>query len=608
MTNFQNSSKIKFADEVCLQIFHVTLKGADSTMKKVISIFLAVLMCCSVFPIAAFAEDTADDTVAEEVSDSAGEMVAAWEANYAILLDTLMDNESYAHYKYVVDNNEDIQTTMAVYTAFGLYDSAWKNYFTQEVNTDTCEQILMAMIEEYSYEMGNSYVDSIVEALEVASDAADFIEKLNGYVDEYSDILSFVESSEWSTIFSVVNALIEIGQTWQTIRAGLIEAYSQIMSVQLANGYYIEMLEYVKDNTTYEPMQTAAENLIEEATEAIEDQIAVFLEYATSDITNNAIDYLIDLALNTNVYTATAQKVWSISTSVADVLWNTSDQYALYDALIASYYAETAINDYTALAFDTAAEDYDASRTTFATYALISVRTFGEESLYNLLEAQSGGIINKIKSKVYNTSCTEYTANMAALALTEEALFNTSVADMAPVEAVAYIYCPVNVLVYDGSTLLYRVKDGEESTFTSTLGMYASSYCEYNDEYIKVVFLNSADNKLVLIGTDDGYVTFVKDVVEDGVVNDYSFTEYAITTGTKIVIEGTTYTVTENDVTTEYELSDEFVQPEGKEVTWETVVDATTEVVVEETTSFFAKIKAFFQNLIAQLKALFSIG
>ncbi|MCD7774273.1 MAG: hypothetical protein LUH40_01660 [Clostridiales bacterium] len=577
-------------------------------MKKVISLVLAVLMCCTVFPLAAFAEDTTDDTVSEEISATAEETVAAWEANYAVLLDTLMNGENYAHYQYVIDNNEDIQNTMAVYTAFGLYDNSWKNYFTQEVNIDTCKQILMAMIEEYTYEMSNSYVDSIVEALQYASDAADFIEKLNGYVSDYSDVLDFVSSQEWSTVFQVVDVLIEVGQTWQNIRSGLIEAYSQIMSVQLANGYYIEMLEYVAENTTYEPMQEAALELIDEATTAIEEQIALFLETATEDLANNGIDYLVSLALNSNVYTATAQKVWSISTSVADALWNTSDQYTLYDALIASYYAETAINEYAVLAFDDAAEDYDAARTMFATYALISVRSFGEESLYNLLDAQSGGIINKIKSKLYNTSCTEYTANMAALSLTEEALFNTDIADMAPVEAIAYIYCPVNVLVYDGSTLLYRVKDGEESTYTSPLGMAQSSYCAYNDEYIKVVFLGSADEKIVLIATDDGYVTFVKDVMEDGVVNDYSFTELAVTPGTKITIEGTTYAVTAEETTTEYELSEEFVQPEGKEVTWETVAEATKEVVVEETTSLIEKIKAFFQNLIAQLKALFSIG
>lgn len=560
-------------------------------------------MCCTVFPFAAFAaEETTEENTVEATAE---ETVDAWEANYAILLDTLKDSENYAHYKYVVDNDEDIQKTMAVYTAFGLYDNSWKNYFTKEVNVDTCKKILMAMIEEYSYELSNTYVDSIVKGLETAKDVGEFVEKLNGYLDEYSDVLSFVESSEWSTIFSVVDALIKVGNAWIDIRDNLIDAYSQIMSVQLANGYYLEMLQYVADNTTYEPMKTAAEALIKEATTAVEEQIAYFLNEATANLQNQGIDSLVNLAFNSNVYTATAKKVWSVSTSVADVLWNTSDQYALFDALVASFHAEEAITAYTNEAYDKTAENYDPARTMFATYALISVRTFGEDSLYNLLEAQNGGIINKIKSKVYNTSCTEYTANIAALSLTEEALFDTDVTAMAPVEAVAYIYCPVNVLVYDGSTLLFRVKDGEEVTYDSSFGMAKSAYCEYNKEYIKVVFLGDADYRIVMVGTNDGYVTFVKDVMEDGVVNDYSFTELAVTPLTKVTVEGKTYTVAVDDAETVYDLNDDFVLPEGKEVTWKTVTNATKEVVVEETTSFFAKIKAFFENLFAKIKALF---
>ena len=575
-------------------------------MKKAISVFLAILMCLSIMPVAVFAaEESAEET---EIEASAEDTLAAWDANYGILLETLMNGENYAHYKYVIDNNEEIRQMMDVYTAFGLYDNAWKNYFTKDANIDTCKQILMAMIEEYSVEMGDSYVDAIVDGLQTAKDAAEFVEKLNGYLSDYSDVLDFVSSQEWSTVFSVVDALIKVGNAWQDIRDGLIEAYAQIMSVQLANGYYIEMLQYVADNTDYAPMKTAAAQLINEATTAVEEQIAYFLDKSTEDLQNYGIDYLFSLALNSNVYTATAYKIFNGASSVADILWNTGDQYALFDALSASFYAEDVIDDYAAAAFDKTAENYDAARTMFAVYSLISVRSFGENSLYNLLVAQSGGIINKIKSKVYNSSFTEYTANIAALELTEEALFNTDVANMIPVEAVAYVYCPVSLMVYDGDAMLFRVADGEDVTYDSNLGMAKASYCEYNKEYIKVVFLKDEAYKLVLFGTDDGYVTFVKDVMENGVLNDYSFTEVAVTPSTKISIEGLKYTVTKDGTAAEYALSDVFVQPEGKEVTWETVTDATQEVIEEETTNFFAKIKAFFEKLFAMIKELFSFG
>lgn len=575
-------------------------------MKKLLSIFLAIIMCFSIVTVA-FAEDADVAEVNDAVEENSKEVLDAWFENYWVLLDTLQNGENYAHYKYVVDNSEDIQDTMAVYTAFGLYDAAWKNYFSKEVNINTCKQILMAMIEEYAYEMGISYVDYIIEGLEVAEDVAGFMEKLNGFLDDHSDILSFVESAEWSTTFQVVNILIEAGHAWQDIREGLIIAYSQIMSVQLANGYYVEMLQYVADNTEYEPMRTAALQLIEEATTAIEEQIAFFLNEATQDLQNQGIDLLLNLAAESNVYTATAKKIFNIGGSVADVLWNTSDQYVLFDALIASYYAENTILEYAFQAYDTTREDFDAARAMFGTYATISVRSFGEQSLYNLLEAQNGGIINKIKSKLFDYSCTEYTANMAALDMMVKALFETPVARMTPVESVVRVYCPVNVLVYDADTLLFRVKDGEESAYSSAYGMARSAYCEYNKEYVKVIFLADEDYKINMIGVDDGYVTFVKQVLENGVMNDYSFTEVAVTPTTKIVVDGLKYTVNKDGVEEEFDLNDVFVMPEAKEVTWETVTEATKEVVEEETKSLLQKIKEFFDNLFAKIRALFGM-
>ena len=178
---------------------------------------------------------------------------------------------------------------------------------------------------------------------------------------------------------------------------------------------------------------------------------------------------------------------------------------------------------------------------------------------------------------------------------------------MNPVEAVVRIYCPVNVLVYDNDTLLFRVKDGEESSYSSAYGMAKSAYCEYNKEYVKVLFLADEDYKVNMIGVADGFVTFVKQIIENGVMNDYSFTEVAVTPTTKITVEGLKYTVNKDGVDESFDLNDEFVMPEAKEVTWETVTEATKEVVEEETKTLLQKIKDFFNNLIAKLRALFGI-
>ena len=137
--------------------------------------------------------------------------------------------------------------------------------------------------------------------------------------------------------------------------------------------------------------------------------------------------------------------------------------------------------------------------------------------------------------------------------------------------------------------------------------MAKSAYCEYNKEYVKVLFLADEDYKINMIGVDDGYVTFMKYVLENGVMNDYSFTEVAVTPTTKIVVDGLKYTVNKDGVEEEFDLNDVFVMPEAKEVTWETVTEATKEVVEEETKSLLQKIKDFFNNLFAKIRALFGM-
>ena len=51
-----------------------------------------------------------------------------------------------------------------------------------------------------------------------------------------------------------------------------------------------------------------------------------------------------------------------------------------------------------------------------------------------------------------------------------------------------------------------------------------------------------------------------------------------------------------------------MVVPEGKTVTVKDVANAAGEVVKDESSSFFAKLKAIFENLFASLKKIFSFG
>jgi len=191
-----------------------------------------------------------------------------------------------------------------------------------------------------------------------------------------------------------------------------------------------------------------------------------------------------------------------------------------------------------------------------------------------------------------------------------DAFYATDISEIGNISAVDYIYCPVNVLVYDNGSLLMRVKDGAESeTGVTPYGFGASTYSEYNKEYIKVLALAN-DYDVNLIGTKDGYVTFVKDIAADNEAGfeDYSFTEVRCAEGSKIVISGLTYNVTLDGETNAYELNDDFVIPEGKTVTVKDVIDATVDVGKDEVNSLAAKIKAIFQKIIDAIKNLFKIA
>ena len=122
-------------------------------MKKILAVLLAAIMLLSVMPFA-FAEDTneADATVAE------------WKTNNAVLVEKLFDELTYAHYQYVIDNNKTIKQKMDVMTAFGLYDDAWINYATKNVNVDTCKTILLSLIEAYQADFGKDYVEADISA------------------------------------------------------------------------------------------------------------------------------------------------------------------------------------------------------------------------------------------------------------------------------------------------------------------------------------------------------------------------------------------------------------------------------------------------------------
>ena len=552
---------------------------------KILAVILSVLMLVSVLPFAAIAaDDTSDDRV------------ASWKANDALLLETLLNNDKFVSYRYVSENMKALNTTASVYTAFALYDNAWKNYFDKNVEIEDAEKILLAIIEKAEYSFDDGYVDEIISVLKTASDVNDFIQKVN----EYAKIDLFA-SSGWSTAFDVINGVIKVGNMYQTYRDKFIEAYARVLSVQMANAYYIDLLQYVVANTDYDVLKIAAQNLINKMNASVETVLAEIAAEAAGNTGATALNYLAKLAMNSNVYTAAALKVYQVGTSIADVLWNTGDTYALIDTVRTAYYFQALAADYTRLALN----GDDADKALVSVDLLLTTREICEKALYDLKLAENEGLINKIKSKLYGTIYEEIDMSKGAIALIRDVLFADELRTEKYVRAI-YVDGAVTVNVLGNGEKLVAVTNNYPAQFNAA-GAAASVYSAYAKTYMKVVFLTDAYD-VQLAATANDAVTVKMDVLEaDGAVNDWSFTDRAVTSG-QVIAFGTAaarpvYTVT--DVEGAFAFDDTFVPSEHKAPTAAEVVNATTEVAKEKGKSFGEMIKQFFENLFAKLLSIF---
>ena len=553
---------------------------------KIISVILAVVMALSVLPFAAFAAE--DDA----------ERVASWKANYSLLLEEVFDNANFTSWSYVDQNKKAIDNTMAVYTAFALYDGAWINYASKSIEKDDAEKILLALIEKADYDFDDGYVDEIVKVLETAQDVNDFIQKVNDYTK-----LDVFESAGWSKTFEVIGDVVKIANAYQTYRDKFIEAYARVLSVQMANAYYIDRLNYIVENTEYDILKQAAEKLIGDINASVEDALMTVAAEAAEDGANVGLEYLAKLALNSNAYTAVALKVYQTATSIADALWNTGDQYPLIDTVKTAYYFQSDIADW---AKDALAGD-DAEKAAIAVSFALTAREISEDALYNLKLAENQGVINKIKNKLYGTVYNDIEVNKAALDTIRTMFFDVAPANMKAVKRVLTIYCPVDVQLLNGSNVIYTFADGKEDIDSNAYGVFRSVYSEYAKTYHKVAFLYDT-YRVRLVGTGEGYVTLIMDALKDGAIEDWSFTDRKVDKDTKIVFDtdyaGTPYYVA-SDANGTVAFNDDFVPSEQKEVTAKDVITATTEVGKEEAKSFIDKIMDFFRSLFDKIFSIF---
>lgn len=562
---------------------------------KILSILLAIIMAVTVLPFAAFAEEAP-----VEVSDA---RLGVWKDNYQFLIDTVLNDTNYTSYKYVDINKKAMKNEMDAYTAFALYDNAWKNYATHEINIDNAKEILLALIEKANYEINDGYMDEFIKVLEKAEDFNELIQKVNKYLK--NDVIA---SEEWGTAFKVINAAVKIGHAYQDIKADLIKAYARVLSVRQSSSTYIEFLTYIAENATDVNLKAAAQDLVASMNNSLKDELKRVAE-------NTALDYLafagktgIEIAANTNVYTAAILKIYGTAKKITDVLWNTGDKFVALDALMCSYEFQALTSDWTEAKL--AGEDADAA--VYAFGIAVAARELSEEALFNLKKADSDGVVGKIKNKLYGTVYKDTEVSQASLSLIKDIMFAKDLANAKKVVNGLKVFCPVDLTVTTkANAKLYTLADKTELSEINGIGAFASVYSEYSKDYLKVAFLFE-DYRVKLTGTAEGYVTLIMDVLQaDGTINDWSFTDVKVAQGDTVVFDTTaveapffTFAKKDGGIEKLY-FNDEFVESEQKEVTVKDVIDATVEVGKEEAKTFAEKIKAFFKNLFANLFKIF---
>lgn len=565
---------------------------------KLTSVVLAVLMVFSCFAVIGSAEEV----------DDYDKRINGWNANYDLFLDHLFDNSSFTSWSYVDINEKAMKDTMATWTAFALYDEAWRNYATHHISIEQAELILLALIEKADYEFDDGYVDEFVDVLELAQDARDLVEKAGDIIkaEEFTKVL---ESEAWGTTWQVIGDVTKIAHAYQTYRDQFVEEYSRVLSVQLANQYYLDLLQHIADTTPYDILRQAATNLIEDMNANVQSVVDEVLQDAVMDGVSLGIDRLIDLAMNSNVYTATVLEIYNAIVSVADFLWNTNEVYPHMETVLASYYFQTAASEWAAEAY----YQEEAEKSFFAIDLLMTTRKVCEEALVNFKNAENDGAVGRVKNQLHGTLCEDTLVNIAGLDIMRSMMFDLDPAQFRVVTDSLYVYCPVTVDILDtDNNVLYNVVDGVEYTDRNDCGVFKTVYSDFGQDYLKVVYLFDG-YRIRLNGTNNGYVTLIhKELLDDGTVNDWSFTDVEMTKNSRILfdteVEGTpTYTYSNGAAVQIVNFSDDFVPSEYPEYTAKDVVNAGTDVADKEVKSFWDKIVEFFESIGQWFRDLFGI-
>ena len=425
--------------------------------KKILALVLAALMLCSVLPVTASAQSG------------------------SLLNDEVFNDDVYYHLDYI-EKEDYFKTQINLYTSLGLYDRAWLNYYTGEVDVNYAEMILLALIEKVDVEYQNEDFETIIKVLEGASSVAEVIDKVN----EYTGVLDFAESNEWATSITVLNTLIKAANYSNEMYKAFIDGYAAILSAKAASIYYSSLLTQLIDNCENSAVRAAAQRILDNINSELEAAVKKLVEELAASAAEDAVGFGVSIAMSSNSVTAAIQSAYKMTTGLSEKLFKTGSKYGYMCSLAEIYYIESCLRPW---ALDNlAAEESTISMKDFSVSAFISLREAGE-SLLAGLAATKDKTLEALTSSYNVDEIKVRTAVATAKLEAIRSLVGTDDADSFTAIFASTGSCDLIVRTRGTVTAIMGAED-EVATMTDDIGKLFNVYNDTLGTYIKVVFLN----------------------------------------------------------------------------------------------------------------------
>lgn len=426
-------------------------------MKKLLAIFLAAVMMLTIVPFSAFAKVESDDKIINELT-----------------------NGTFHHVSYVKENNY-FKTKLGFYTAFHLYDDAWNNLITGDVDVDNARTVLVGLIEQVEAEFNNGTYEKILAALGTAKSAADLVGKL----DQYTGLLGLAENATWAKSLTGVGTVLKVLNYSNEIYEEFIKGYALILSCQAASIYYGEFLDYIANNCkSNKNVQKAAAELKETITQSLEEARDKLIAQLAGEAGKDGAEVVLDLVLSAFTVTAIIKTVFNVVGSVSDKLFKTKDQYTYMSSLAIITQIEETLPGFVTGAL----KGNNELSANFAVNALVTLHETGEEMLSNLSKVKEDSIAGKLFSDSDKLSEMIRECALEKVKLDVYRMVLNSEDTHRTYDVFVSTDSSKKAVVYDanGDALITLPANAEKKVLDET-GAYVSVYNENLGTYVKVM-------------------------------------------------------------------------------------------------------------------------